>query len=499
MGSSRIDQLGLYVLSVILSYLKEIEGVRLLLTRQRFYKGVLPLFRLQSASTINRCRYKFVVGPVQDATVLLERLNTRRLFRRCRLPISNYTTWELAHLEWIHALNSGKHQLTSRLPTTELLRFCGNPTIGRTLASAISSDDEIWESGITLLASYPRSGNTLVRTLLERVTGLVTGSDTRPDRPLSRALSLQYGLVGEGVTNAKMVRVVKTHWPERRGCAQLKARRVILLVRNPYDVIDSYWNMNATNTHNQTVTDQVYDQYQPIFEGLVRNEILIWKLFIDFWCGPTKKSNRCVPLLLVRFEDLILQPAIQMQRILQFLLRKPLSEFWLERIHHVTCGPLANLGSYQPRVATDVEPRNDRSEGGSRKIAAASIGKSLTKKRYSEEVLQYLHDSVATTNPSQGNMLQLFGYDIYSQDFPRNFAEGFAPPLPSINALQALAQLAISDNRLSIRPSVNINQGEEIRPVECPYGRAMRQWRWKHTGKDNSPFPTVQRMHVPDV
>jgi len=41
--------------------------------------------------------------------------------------------------------------------------------------------------GVVLLASYPRSGNTLLRTLIERTTSIVTGSDTRPDRTLSRS------------------------------------------------------------------------------------------------------------------------------------------------------------------------------------------------------------------------------------------------------------------------------------------------------------------------
>lgn len=39
-----------------------------------------------------------------------------------------------------------------------------------------------------LLVSYPRSGNSLLRGIIETMTGVVTGSDTRPDRPLSRAL-----------------------------------------------------------------------------------------------------------------------------------------------------------------------------------------------------------------------------------------------------------------------------------------------------------------------
>ena len=59
------------------------------------------------------------------------------------------------------------------------------------------------------LVSYPRSGNSLLRALLEEVTGIVTGTDTRPNRTLSRALS-QFGMQGEGVLDER-VWIVKTH------------------------------------------------------------------------------------------------------------------------------------------------------------------------------------------------------------------------------------------------------------------------------------------------
>ena len=45
------------------------------------------------------------------------------------------------------------------------------------------------------LVSFPRSGNSLLRALLESCSGVVTGSDTRHDAPLSRALG-GYGLRG---------------------------------------------------------------------------------------------------------------------------------------------------------------------------------------------------------------------------------------------------------------------------------------------------------------
>jgi len=41
-------------------------------------------------------------------------------------------------------------------------------------------------SDTVALASYPRSGNSMLRGLMERRFGIYTGSDTRPDRTLSR-------------------------------------------------------------------------------------------------------------------------------------------------------------------------------------------------------------------------------------------------------------------------------------------------------------------------
>ena len=66
-----------------------------------------------------------------------------------------------------------------------------------------------------LLTSYPRSGNSFVRKVLEEMTGIVTGSDSRPNRLLPAQL-LEYGYRGEGITD-NSVWVVKSHYPERTG------------------------------------------------------------------------------------------------------------------------------------------------------------------------------------------------------------------------------------------------------------------------------------------
>jgi hypothetical protein len=67
----------------------------------------------------------------------------------------------------------------------------------------------------TLLTSYPRSGNTLIRTYIEKITGIFTGSDCDKRRNLNRQL-FEMGMKGEGTID-HTVSVIKTHFPERLG------------------------------------------------------------------------------------------------------------------------------------------------------------------------------------------------------------------------------------------------------------------------------------------
>jgi len=207
----------------------------------------------------------------------------------------------------------------------------------------------LFQHGTTLLASYPRSGNTLLRSLLETVTGFVTASDTRPDRILSVALAEKPPyFVGEGLAPPLSTKedrcdaeepqqshcpfltpchepsfllppppICKTHWPERIGCHSFDCQRVVLLVRNPFDAVDSYWHMCLTNTHTEKVVDAVTEEHRSFYQALVRHEILqVWMSFLDYYWKEC--SKRTVPLLLVRYEDLVLSPRDELQRILEF-------------------------------------------------------------------------------------------------------------------------------------------------------------------------------------
>ena len=98
------------------------------------------------------------------------------------------------------------------------------------------------------LLSHPGSGNTWLRILLEKTTGICTGAiycdvDLRAQ-----------GFVGEGVRGASVV-AVKSHdssapWEASSACDGHADRfcygSAILLVRNPYDAFVAEWNRQLT-------------------------------------------------------------------------------------------------------------------------------------------------------------------------------------------------------------------------------------------------------------
>ena len=106
-----------------------------------------------------------------------------------------------------------------------------------------------------LLTSYPRCGNSYLRQLLEEEVGVITGSDSRSNRTLSASL-LRCGYRGEGIVDDS-VWIVKSHYPERMGYLRFRAHRILLLVRNVFDAIESYFHMAFTNTHQQRLSNKV--------------------------------------------------------------------------------------------------------------------------------------------------------------------------------------------------------------------------------------------------
>lgn len=304
-----------------------------------------------------------------------------------------------------------------------------------------------------VLASYPRSGNSLLRKLLEETTGVITGSDTAPNRTLSRALA-ECGVRGEGVVDSRCW-IVKSHYPERRGHARVAADRAVLLVRNPWDAIDSYFNMALTNSHNTSVSDADYERFSDLFRGLAVAETRVWCRFNRWWLAAP------VPLLVVRYEDLVAHRPTTLDRIAGFLgSASPRVDAARLADRARAAAASEDAGFYAPR------------RGGARVLGAA-------RGRFDAALLAEM-ESIA------GPMLKEFGYSA-DRGFPERVSvapRALRSPVPAGDGRHTA-----EDGRLLL------NAGAEVRDKDSPYGRYMTTLRRSLTDPVVSDAGVELNMH----
>jgi hypothetical protein len=186
----------------------------------------------------------------------------------------------------------------------------------------------------------------------------------------------QHDLVGEAAVGERMVQFVKTHFPERLGHPVYAASRAVLLVRNPYDAIESYFNLMLTSTHTNSIKEEVRAKHVKLWEEMALKEINVWKAFHEYWL------EQDIPLLVIRYEDLIRHTDEVVRRVIRFVLEINHMGFFDQRIDRcIREEQIERLGSYKPR------------SGG--------IGKSLCK--YSPKLLQEM-------NIGLYSMMEKFGY-----------------------------------------------------------------------------------------
>jgi hypothetical protein len=194
-------------------------------------------------------------------------------------------------------------------------------------AGRLRSDDA---RGGIVLVSYPRSGNSYLRQLLELRSNIYTGSDNVPNRKLALDLLIS-GYHGEGVANDPSVWITKSHYPERQGYVPIHAKAVVLVVRNPFDAMASYFHMGMTNSHNRTLAPEAMKLLTGVYDDFLKNEVKTWNNFHYYWLRRRQTCVRAdgsdsdggnggggrahtVPVYLVRYEDLALRHEVRGER-----------------------------------------------------------------------------------------------------------------------------------------------------------------------------------------
>nr|XP_002735861.2 PREDICTED: WSC domain-containing protein 2-like [Saccoglossus kowalevskii] len=155
---------------------------------------------------------------------------------------------------------------------------------------------------LVALASFPGSGNTWVRHLLQQATGIYTGSIYN-DKSLKRE-----GFDGEGFTDNSVI-VVKTHEWDNHTLS--KYQKAVLIVRDPFDAIRSEFNRHYGG-HRGVAAKSKYTTGK-IWQDFVYGKAQSWTNTVIEWLKFRG------PLLLVRYENMKSNSMGELVRILKFL------------------------------------------------------------------------------------------------------------------------------------------------------------------------------------
>jgi len=173
------------------------------------------------------------------------------------------------------------------------------------------------------------------------------------------------------------------------GWKPYNCNRVILLVRNPFDAIDSHFNMALTRTHNRSLDETEYVRLKDRWEEFVLAEMDVWCRFHRYWILKAIKSK--VPLLVLRFEDVVRDKTLNLRRTLGFL------------CEGTTTRSDDFLASCEKRL--ELSTRSKGGGAGYKPRSSGGPGKSLV--HYDEKLCQRIQDKI----PNILISLRAFGYE----------------------------------------------------------------------------------------
>jgi len=165
----------------------------------------------------------------------------------------------------------------------------------------------------TYLASFPGSGNTWLRSSLEGITGIFTGS-VFCDKSL-----LASGFKGECHQDQDKLIAVKTHFPDivaGKDVQRDAASQAVVLVRHPLNAIVAECQRERGNTSNsdtQHVEEVPYHILEPFVESRFNEMLENWKKHTEWWMNEFTGRR-----IFVKYEDLH-QKGTYLKQILPFL------------------------------------------------------------------------------------------------------------------------------------------------------------------------------------
>ena len=159
----------------------------------------------------------------------------------------------------------------------------------------------------TFIVSYPRSGNTWTRFLLANLL--------HRDQPATFLNIEQLVPDAEAQSNRYLKKVARPRFIKTHEYFDHRYQKVIYIVRDPRDVVISYFHFQRKYGH-------IADNYSlPAFvEDFVKRPVSgdwgSWGENVGSWVGTRLGSPQ---FLLIRYEDLVAQVKIELERVCRFL------------------------------------------------------------------------------------------------------------------------------------------------------------------------------------
>jgi hypothetical protein len=265
----------------------------------------------------------------------------------------------------------------------------------------------------TTFTSFPRSGNSFLRRMLEDISGIFTGSDNE----VLHTLDLQsMGLYGENHIGCEESRVwiTKSHYPWKlqdaygRHERQFTANRQICLIRNPLDIYPSFLNLMLTITHSLQPKEKYFKEFPEEFDQWMRTWVM--PSIKNYYKRHTDFVGQQVPCYYLRYEDLITRPQEIMCELFCYL-------FNVESVE----------GTVLEQRITKTVAANSR---GNSQVYALKQNYDYSKllrnaHMYTPEQFEYVKDSLRetmlyfgyTSDPAQGgdHETAFFKYDDYTE------------------------------------------------------------------------------------
>ena len=160
------------------------------------------------------------------------------------------------------------------------------------------------------------------------------------------------------ISDSNRVWITKTHYPaDVPGSIPFKAHKIIVIARNPIDVLPSFVNLQHTRIHSLEVNEQYHVDFPEWWDSSVRNST---RNLRDNHTAVLNSIAKEIPTYFMRYEDLKLDPVPALTELFCFLLDVPSIEGTLveRRINEVTIGGFTQMTQYKLKSTSSNLSRN---------------------------------------------------------------------------------------------------------------------------------------------